>query len=88
MLPWYVAVGSILVGGFLVAIVVTVSHESEEMCFEREPSYLMAQFRGTKDIVCPDPITVSLEQGRQGIVLLGHHGLAEEQGIVGVISCL
>ncbi len=43
MLPLSVSLGSVLVGGFLVAIVVTLSHESEEMVTERETSYVKNQ---------------------------------------------
>ena len=38
-LPLAVSVGSVLLGGFLVAMVVTLSHESEEMLLDREPSF-------------------------------------------------
>jgi hypothetical protein len=31
LLPWKVAIGSVFVGGFLVGIVVTASHQSEEI---------------------------------------------------------
>ena len=33
------ALGCVLLAGFLVAIVVTLSHESEEIMLEREPSF-------------------------------------------------
>ena len=59
LLPVLVSVGSVLMGGFLVAIIVTLTHESEEIITEREVSYVRMQFRGTRDAVCPDPITVS-----------------------------
>ena len=57
-LPLGVALGSVLLGGWLVALVVTLSHEAEEMMDEREPSYVRMQFRGTRDVLCKDPITV------------------------------
>ena len=59
LLPVLVSVGSVLMGGFLVAIIVTLTHESEEIITEREVSYVRMQFRGTRDAVCPDTITVS-----------------------------
>lgn len=38
-MPLAVTVGSLLLSGFLVAFVVTMSHESEEILLEREPSF-------------------------------------------------
>eukprot|EP00050_Salpingoeca_kvevrii_P005693 m.285149 g.285149 ORF g.285149 m.285149 type:complete len:384 (+) comp11309_c0_seq1:192-1343(+) len=70
-LPVAVSVGSILFGGLLVALVVTLSHESEEMFEEREPSYVTCQYTGTRDIVCPDPFTEYLFGGMQ--YQLEHH---------------
>jgi hypothetical protein len=64
-LPLVVSVGAVLFGGFLVAIVVTLSHESEEMTTGRIPSYVKMQFLGTRDIVCPDYITEYLGGGMQ-----------------------
>ena len=57
-LPFAVALGSVLWGGWLVAMVVTLSHEAEELMTTREKSYARTQFRGTRDVKCPDPITV------------------------------
>lgn len=70
-LPLAVSIGSVLLGGLLVAIVVTMSHESEEMLFEREPSYCVNQFVCTRNIVCPDFITEYLFGGMQ--YQLEHH---------------
>lgn len=70
-LPLAVSIGSILVGGFLVAVVVTMSHESEEILFSRETGFAVNQFRCTRDIVCPDPITEFLFGGMQ--YQLEHH---------------
>lgn len=70
-LPAVVSIGSVLLGGLLVALVVTLSHESEEMLFKREPSYAINQFRCTRDIICPDPITEYLFGGMQ--YQLEHH---------------
>jgi len=71
LLPLTVSIGSLLLSGFLVAVVVTLSHESEDMMFERENSYVKMQFRGTRDVVCPDPITEFLFGGMQ--YQLEHH---------------
>ncbi len=50
---------SVLLAGFLVAVVVTMSHESEDILDDFEPSFVVNQFRTTRDVACPDPITVS-----------------------------
>jgi fatty acid desaturase len=71
-LPFAVSVGSVLLGGLLVALVVTQSHEMEEMRLDDKPSnFAMTQFDGTRDIVCPDPITEYLFGGMQ--YQLTHH---------------
>ena len=59
MLPIGVSVGAVLLSGFFVAIVVTLSHESEEMwpVGQREPCFAKNQFASTADVVCPDPFT-------------------------------
>merc|ERR1711871_997619 len=54
MLPLPVAVGSVLAGGSMVAFVVTLSHESEELHFGEPEEFIKAQFSGTRDIVCPN----------------------------------
>jgi len=64
-LPLGVATASMLLSGFLVAIVVTLSHESEEFSFDRQTSFVKMQFNGTRDIACPDPITEYLCGGMQ-----------------------
>jgi len=53
-LPLGVAIASIFIGGACVAFVVTLSHESEEMFFDGPEEFLAAQFKGTRDIVCPN----------------------------------
>lgn len=71
-LPIAVSVGSILVGGFLVAMVVTQSHEMEPMNFDTRPtSFAKTQFDGTRDIVTADPVTEYLFGGMQ--YQLTHH---------------
>lgn len=60
-------IGSLLLGGFFVAIVVTLSHESEEMwkVGDREPSFVKNQFASTSDIITPDPISEYFFGGMQ-----------------------
>ena len=70
-LPLHVSAMAILIGGFLVAIVVTLSHESEDMKTEYETSFVRNQFETTRDIVCPDPVTEWLFGGMQ--YQLEHH---------------
>ncbi|XP_065178893.1 delta(6)-fatty-acid desaturase fat-3-like [Sycon ciliatum] len=70
-LPLSVSIMSILISGFLVAIVVTLSHESEDMKTSHEPSFVKNQFETTRDIVCPDPVTEWLFGGMQ--YQLEHH---------------
>lgn len=55
MLPWKVAVGSILVGGFCVAIVVTANHQTEEMIESDDAyNYIVDQYRSTRGVHCAD----------------------------------
>eukprot|EP00038_Savillea_parva_P005896 m.160559 g.160559 ORF g.160559 m.160559 type:complete len:393 (-) comp11960_c0_seq1:258-1436(-) len=71
-LPLTVSIGSILLGGWLVAVVVVQSHEAEEMIVGDKPeSYAETQFKGTIDIDCPDPITEYWFGGMQ--YQLTHH---------------
>ncbi|ORC85499.1 delta8 fatty acid desaturase-like protein [Trypanosoma theileri] len=52
-LPWKVVIGSILLGGFCVAIVVTANHQTEEIL---EPNdnyhYVVDQYRTTRGVHC------------------------------------
>lgn len=56
MLPWKVALGSVILGGFCVAFVVTANHQTEEMI---EPddryNYIIDQYRSTRGVHCADP---------------------------------
>eukprot|EP00052_Salpingoeca_macrocollata_P032966 m.6931 g.6931 ORF g.6931 m.6931 type:complete len:377 (+) comp4495_c0_seq1:53-1183(+) len=70
-LPLVVSAGAVLLGGLLVALVVTMSHESEEMLTSREPSFVRNQFDTTRDILCSEPITEYLCGGMQ--YQLEHH---------------
>lgn len=52
-LPWKVAIGSILVGGFCVAVVVTANHQTEEMIEPDEKyNFVVDQFRTTRGVIC------------------------------------
>lgn len=71
-LPLSVAAGSVLLSGFFVATVVTLSHETEEMVDQGEfKSFVAAQLDGTKDIVTRDPFTEWFCGGMQYQVI--HH---------------
>lgn len=54
--PW-VVLGSCLLAGFFIAIVVTLEHETEEMMETPEESFVISQLRATRDVECPDPFT-------------------------------
>eukprot|EP00036_Acanthoecidae_sp_10tr_P007913 CAMPEP_0182926686 /NCGR_PEP_ID=MMETSP0105_2-20130417/12210_1 /TAXON_ID=81532 ORGANISM="Acanthoeca-like sp., Strain 10tr" /NCGR_SAMPLE_ID=MMETSP0105_2 /ASSEMBLY_ACC=CAM_ASM_000205 /LENGTH=392 /DNA_ID=CAMNT_0025064587 /DNA_START=16 /DNA_END=1194 /DNA_ORIENTATION=- len=71
-MPWIVSMGSVLLGGWLVAVVVVQSHEAEEMFHTSQPlSFVETQFKSTIDIVCPDPVTEYWFGGMQ--YQLSHH---------------
>lgn len=71
-LPWKVAIASILLSGWFVAVVVTLSHETEEMVDEGDmKSFVAAQLDGTKDIYTPDPFSEWFCGGMQYQVI--HH---------------
>jgi len=48
-LPFGVALGSILVGGFLVGALVTATHQTEEIMFEQNGQFVDIQFRSTRE---------------------------------------
>jgi fatty acid desaturase len=52
ILGWKIALGSILVGGFLVAIIVTATHQSEEMLTNSSHSFVETQFLTTCEARC------------------------------------
>lgn len=51
-LGWQVALGSILLGGFLVAAIVTATHQSEQMFEDSTHSFVETQFLTTCDAKC------------------------------------
>lgn len=77
-LPWYVSIGSIMFGGMLVAVIVTASHQSEEM-FEgsdlQDPNkaynFIRTQFESTRDAVASNFFLEWLWGGMQ--YQLEHH---------------
>eukprot|EP00796_Vickermania_ingenoplastis_P006617 gene6617-4737_t len=55
-LPLTVAIGSIIAGGFFVAIVVTSNHQTEEMLEpDADYNYIVDQYRTTRGVHCSDP---------------------------------
>eukprot|EP01006_Ploeotia_vitrea_P063765 TRINITY_DN86210_c0_g1_i1.p2 TRINITY_DN86210_c0_g1~~TRINITY_DN86210_c0_g1_i1.p2 ORF type:complete len:420 (-),score=238.22 TRINITY_DN86210_c0_g1_i1:168-1427(-) len=74
MLPWKVALGSVLIGGFIVAIVVTASHQSEELVpkhKEGEYGFVREQFISTRDAWSTNPLVNYIWGGMQ--YQLEHH---------------
>lgn len=56
LLPWKVALGSVIFGGFCVAVVVTANHQTEEIIEHDEPyNYIIDQYRSTRGVHCADP---------------------------------
>ena len=71
-MPWYVAVGAVLVAGLAVAAVVTVNHQCEEMLeTESKYNFITDQFATTRGVICPDPFTEFFFGGMQ--YQLEHH---------------
>jgi fatty acid desaturase len=71
MIGVQVAIGSILVGGFLVAIIVTATHQSEEMLFDSNRPFIETQFLTTCDASCENFLMEWLWGGMQ--YQLEHH---------------
>lgn len=76
MLPLSVSIGSVLLSGFLVAIIVTATHQSEEMFThqqqENEPyNFVRSQFLSTRDVSCSNFLIEFLWGGMQ--YQLEHH---------------
>ncbi|CAF2778583.1 unnamed protein product [Rotaria sp. Silwood2] len=71
MLGWQVALGSILVGGFLVACIVTATHQSEEMLIDSHYPFVETQFLTTCDAYCNNIFMEWLWGGMQ--YQLEHH---------------
>jgi len=71
MLGWQVALGSILLGGLLVASIVTATHQSEEMLIDSSHSFIETQFITTCDAHCDNFFMEWLWGGMQ--YQLEHH---------------
>jgi fatty acid desaturase len=71
-LPLVVSIGSIFIGGLLVAIVVTSNHQPEPMLSTTAKyNYVADQITTTRDVECPEPFTEYLFGGMQ--YQLEHH---------------
>ena len=71
-LPLAVAVASLFIAGFLVAIVVTCNHETEDIiATDANYCFTTDQFLSTRGVRCDDPITEYLFGGMQ--YQLEHH---------------
>lgn len=71
-LPVQVSIGSIFVGGWLVAVVVTANHQPEPMLETHSKyNYIVDQVVTTRGVICPDWITEYLFGGMQ--YQLEHH---------------
>ena len=71
-LPWKVAIGSIILGGFCVAIVVTANHQTEEiLAADEKYNFIIDQFRTTRGVATKDPFTEYFFGGMQ--YQLEHH---------------
>lgn len=71
-LPFYVMLGSLFIAGFLVAIVVTCNHQTEEVLPTNSPyCFTTDQFTTTRGVRCDDPISEYFFGGMQ--YQLEHH---------------
>ena len=74
LLPWSVSIGASLLGGFLVGIIVTVTHQSEEILSplgDHNYCFVTDQFLSTRDVCTRDPLMEFLWGGMQ--YQLEHH---------------
>jgi fatty acid desaturase len=74
VLPWSVSLAATLIGGFLVGIIVTVTHQSETMMSplsEHNYCYYTDQFLSTRDVKTSDFVMEYLWGGMQ--YQLEHH---------------
>ena len=71
MLGWQVALGSILIGGLLVASIVTATHQSEELLIDSRHPFVETQFLTTCDARCDNFFMEWLWGGMQ--YQLEHH---------------
>lgn len=64
-LPLKVSIGSVLLGGWLVAEVVTATHQSEDMIDGLSYNFVSDQFKTTRDVLMTNPIGNWLWGGMQ-----------------------
>lgn len=57
LVPLPVAIGHILLGGWLTATLVTVTHTAEEFAVEDDASFVETQFKTTRDAITRDPLS-------------------------------
>ena len=68
VLPWAVSIGASLLGGFLVGIIVTVTHQSETIISpltEHNYCFVTDQYLSTRDVKTADPLMEFLWGGMQ-----------------------
>jgi fatty acid desaturase len=71
-LPLAVSIGAMLLGGFLVAVIVTANHQTEEILDADAPwNFTVDQYKTTRGVHTPDPFTFYLFGGMQ--YQLEHH---------------
>ena len=71
LVPLPVVVGQLLLAGFVTAIIVTVTHQSEDLFFEHNDDFVDSQFRSTRNAKCRNAFTSWLWGGMQW--QLEHH---------------
>lgn len=64
-LPWHVAVGHVLLSGAMTALIVTVSHQAEDLHFEHQHDWVRAQVDSTRDALTSNPFSEWLWGGMQ-----------------------
>jgi fatty acid desaturase len=69
--PFEVWVPAVFVSGLMSALIVTPTHQSEEMFEEYQPDWVTAQFRSTRNAVMTNPFSEWLWGGMQ--YQLEHH---------------
>lgn len=74
LLPFTVAVGSILLGGFLVGSIVTVTHQAEDMQLPNAKAYCFVtdQFTSTRDVVTDQNFLLEFLWGGMQYQLVHH----------------
>lgn len=71
LLPFNVWIPAVLISGLMSAIIVTPTHQSEDMFAEYQPDFVVAQFQSTRNAVTTNPFSEWLWGGMQ--YQLEHH---------------